>query len=188
MDWSSFLTEYSRELASCSEYLDWAKVPQYARDANWFGNPPATAEQFVSAEKMLQVSLRQDLREFCLVTNGWMLCGSSVYDIRPVEELQYLTNADPSLWSICAVDGTPPVNDPVEYEMWYEDGIKVCRSIVLNTRGDDSTFLFDSESNLPDNEFRYGTFAAWNPGMEWVSPSFAQYFQEARKTLIQITG
>lgn len=184
-NWKQFLTDYSHELASHHQYLDWAEVPQRARDAGWFGFPPATEAMIANAERSLGIQLPDDLRAFYLVTNGWMLCGHSIYDIRPVEELCWLSDGSPALWSICEVNPEPPEDDD-DREWWYDQGIKVCRSLMLNTRGDDATLLYDPTDDLSSNEFRYGTWAAWHPAMEWSAITFQEFFEQERETLEEI--
>lgn len=91
-------------------------------------------------------------------------------------------------WSLSKVDAEPPKNDEYELELWYDQGVKVCRSLMLNTRGDDSTLFFDAESDVSKNELQYGTWAAWNPAMEWTALTLAEFFQQSRETLAQIVG
>lgn len=180
-NWLQFLKDYSHELASFNQLLDWAEAPEAAREEQWFGFPPATNDQIVNAEQLLKISLPDDIRAFYRVTNGWMVCGHSVYDIRPIEKLCWLSDGSPDLWSICKVDGDPP-EDEGEREWWYEQGVKVCRSLMLNTRGADSTLLFDPEADVTTNELRFGTWAAWNPAMVWTALSLTEFFEQSRET------
>ncbi len=186
-NWKQFLTDYSQELAMRNQLLDWAEVPQSARDDHWFGFPPATEEEIATAEKSLEIELPDNVRAFYRVTNGWMLCGHRIYDIRPVEKLCWLSEGSPDLWSICEVDSDPP-EDADEREWWYEQGIKVRCSLMLNTRGDDATLLFDPRVDLSTHKFRFGTWAAWNPAMVWTASTLAEFFEQSRETLTQIDG
>lgn len=186
-NWKQFLTEYSQELASQHQYLDWAEVSQVAREAKWFGFAPATENEIACAEQSLGIQLPEDMRGFYRVTNGWMLCGHSIHDIRPVEELRWLSDGDPKLWELCEVDPEPPEDDDDEREWWYEQGIKVRRSVILNTRGDDATLLYDPLADVSANELRYGTWAAWNPAMEWTASTLSEFFQQSREALREST-
>jgi len=186
-DWRQFLTDYSRELANRTQCLDWADVPHAARDDQWFGYPPATDDQISNAEQSLNITLPEDIRSFYRVTNGWMLCGHSIYDIRPVQELCWLSVGNPRLWSLCEVDTHAP-EDEDDREWWYEQGIKVRRSLLLNTRGDDAYLLFDPETATSTTELRYGTWAAWNPAMNWMTATFVDFFRAERENLAQIVG
>ncbi len=186
-NWNQFLTDYSQELASKDQYLDWAEVPQAARDAKWFGFPPATDEAIAKSERLLGIQMPEDMRDFYRVTNGWMLCGHTIYDIRPIEQLCWLSDGEPELWSVCEVDDDPPEDDD-EREWWYDQGVKVRRSLMLNTRGDDSTLLFDPDADPSSNELRFGTWAAWNPAMEWTATSLEEFFLQSREMLAQMDG
>jgi hypothetical protein len=183
-NWNQFLIDYSRELASRQQLLAWAEIPQEPREKCWFGYPPATDEQILIAEQSLEIQLPEDLRAFYRVTNGWMLCGHSIYDIRPIDELCWLSTGSRDLWSLCQVDAQPP-QDEDEREWWYDQGVKVCRSLMLNRRGDDATLLFDPGAKQA-NELRYGTWAAWNPAMEWTAGSLQEFFEQSREILSQI--
>lgn len=185
LNWNKFLADYSLDLSMRIQLLDWAEVPQIAREVGWFGFAPATEDEITSAERSLGIQLPDDLRAFYRVTNGWMLCGHSIYDIRPVEELCWLSEGAPELWSICEMDPEPPQDDD-DREWWYNQGIKVCRSLMLNTRGDDSTLLYDPAGDLYTGELRYGTWAAWNPAMEWTAKTFQDFFQQEREILAHI--
>jgi hypothetical protein len=188
-NWKQFLTDYSRELASRQQLLDRAEVPSDAREKIWFGYPPATDEQITDAEQSLGIQLPEGMHAFYRVTNGWMLCGHSIYDIKPIDRLCWLSDGSPYLWSLCKVNAEPPYDDDEdEREWWYEQGVKVCRSLMLNGRGDDSTLLFDPQADPSTNELRFGTWAAWNPGMEWCAISLEEFFEQSRGTLAQMDG
>lgn len=166
MDWNCFSSEYSKELQSKTRYLDWAKVPQSARDANWFGFEPATESLIRETEERLRITLPIDLTTFYLVTNGWMFCSTIAYDIKPVQCLNYLPASDPELCSLCDGLINPSTSDPELQNARYIDEFKVLRSISLNTSGDDTRLLFDSDTTLPAEELRYGTWTSWHPGMK----------------------
>ena len=163
-------------------------MPHTARDAKWFGFPPASDEEISTAERRLDIPFPDDLREFYRTTNGWMLCGATIYDIMPVQELCWLSTGDPDLWSICEVNPLPPKESGAAYEDWYDQGIKVCRSLMLNTRGDDARLLYDPEPAISAGEQRYGTWAAWHPAMQWRSNTLLEFFEQQRATLSEMGG
>lgn len=187
INWKEFLAEYSIELARNNELLDWAEVPEEARKARWFGYPPATYDQIIEAEDRLGIQLPNDIREFYGITNGWMICGNTIYDIMPIEEVCLYSKGEPELWSISEVDSDPP-DDELGREIWYETGIKVCRSIMLNRRGDDSTLLYDPGTYSSEDELRFGDINAWNPGIQWTAISLGEYFLQSRETFRYINS
>lgn len=186
-NWREFLADYSRELACHPQLLVRADVAADVRKSAWFGFAPATGEQVLETERRLGIQLPEEMHEFYRVTNGWRVCGYRIYDIQPVERLCWLSDGSPDLWSLCKVDPEPPA-DPEEREWWYEQGVRVCRSLMLNTKGDDSTLLFDPHIGTSSNELRFGTWAAWNPAMEWTAISLQEFFEQSRETLAQIDG
>lgn len=140
----------------------------------WLGFPPATDEQIVATEQRLGITLPCDLKSFYRVTNGWSVIGVYGFGIVPVNELAWLSEADPVLCSNCMVDQDAPINE-VEREWWYEQGIKVCRSILLSTGGSEARLLFDPATDTT-TELRYGLWASWIPAMEWSDTCFAEFF------------
>lgn len=185
MDWQTFLANYSSELLADQEYLDWAEIPSEARESRWFGFEPASEAAILSAEQRLNTTLPEDLKAFYRVTNGWMFCSTTIYDIVPVQALRYLKGADPNLYSLSLglVNASTSDEDLLEYR--FTDETKVFRSIVLNTRGDAATLLLDPERDLPNDEARYGTWAAWHPGMSWDCLTFVEFFQAERESMME---
>lgn len=147
----------------------------------WFGFPPAAEEKILATERRLEITLPDDLKAFYRVTNGWGVFGVYGCGIVPVDKLAWLSESDPGLCSICMVDPDAP-SDEVEREWWYEQGIKVCRSIQLSTSGSEARLLFDPSADSI-TELRYGIWAAWIPAMEWSDTCFAEFFTREQREL-----
>lgn len=182
-DWTAFLQSYSAELASREERLNWAEVPQEARDKRWLGYPPATDDQIEATESRLGITLPEDVRAFYRISNGWMLCDNSIYDLRPLEDWCWLREGDPDLWELCQSDEFA-IEDDDDYG--HEQGTKVCRSLLLNTRGDDASMLYDPFAQEDDLKLCFGTWASWNPAMEWTATTLSEYFVNEREITNQV--
>jgi hypothetical protein len=192
--WHTFLTQYSLELLADDRLLQRANVENAAREAKWLGCPPASEAQISAAEDRLQRELPPSLRSFYRVTNGWLLAGYSVFGIQPVEQIDWMSRSQPQLFEMLKSDlddhpdpNVPPYPDPdSDAEFWYEQGVRVRRSLVLNRLGADALWLLDPETRRVDGEWAGGRFAAWEPGMKWYATSFAQLMIEERRTFLEI--
>ncbi|RUT03955.1 hypothetical protein DSM106972_048690 [Dulcicalothrix desertica PCC 7102] len=58
------------------------------------GYSPASESQILAAEQRIGKSLPPSLRTFYSVTNGWRTTGLCIYDILPVEEIDWLQVCD----------------------------------------------------------------------------------------------
>lgn len=181
-EWELFLEEVCILQLGCEKLIASASLPDAIYASDWLGRCPATEEQIFATELRLKVKLPEDLKAFYRATNGWMLFGTYHYGIVPVEELNWLSESDPSLWSICEVDEAPP-SDNAEREFWYEQGIRVRRSLMLSVVGTEYAMLYDPLSN--DCEKAYGMWVAQNPAMEWTDVSFSNMFERERKYLLE---
>ncbi len=192
--WYAFLTEYSLELLADDELLRRASVDNAARQAKWLGCEPASEAQISAAEDRIQRELPPSLRSFYRVTNGWLLAGNSIFDIQPVERIDWMSRSQPELFEMLKsdLDDRPDPNVPPDAapdsdaEFWYEQGVRVRRSLVLNRLGDDALWMLDPEARTLEGEWAGGQFAAWEPGMRWYATSFAQLMIEERKTFLEI--
>jgi hypothetical protein len=151
--------------------LQRANIPEAAREAGWLGYAPASEAQITAAEDRLQRKLPPSLRSFYGVTNGWMLAGNSIFDILPVDQIDWLSHSHPQLFDLLASDldnrpnpDTPPGPDTdLDDEFWYEQGVRVRRCLVLNRRGDDALWMLDPETRTVGGEWPGGRFRPGSP-------------------------
>jgi hypothetical protein len=81
----------------------------------------------------------------------------------------------------------PPDPDPdSDAEFWYEQGVRVRRSLVLNRFGDDAYWMLDPQTRTVDGEWAGGRCSSWEPGMNWCAESFADLMIQERKTFLEI--
>ena len=201
-EWHTFLSDYSDELLHSGDLLSYANVSNHARHSRWLGFPPATASEINAAEDRLKQNLPPSLRNFYLVTNGWMLCGYSIYDIQPVNEVNWLAVSQRQLFDLlfehretmdvfeglhdqlAALQAMQPSNlrnaAPEMDAYWYEQSIRPCRSLVLNKRGDAAFWMLDPGQRDAKNEWSAGFWASWEPGARWGLNSFADLLKAER--------
>jgi hypothetical protein len=150
--------------------------------SRYFGFPPAPEEVIQATESRLGVRLPPSLRSFYGVSNGWRVVGFFIYAVRPVQEIGWLKDLDPSLFSVAqqAIDITQPFKkDPDgkrREEYRFEQGFTVRRSVIVTSDGDASTWLLDPLLSDGRGEWRAGQWSSWNPAMDWFAKDFEELF------------
>lgn len=187
--WQEFLKHYSIELLADNSDIE---VDEEVYQSKWMGYEPATETQIIEAEKRLGVSLPNSLRNFYLVTNGWRETGHFIYDILPVEEIDWLQIRDSHLYGMaCKHEKIPgPFNeDPnneglIEYR--YQQGTQVKRSLAISSWGDAAIWLLDPGEQDAQGEWAGGCWASWIPGMEWLTTSFSELMEQELECFVRL--
>lgn len=179
--WRQFLNQYSAELLADNSDIE---VSQEVRQNQWMGYEPATEAQIIEAEKRLDISLPNSLRNFYLVTNGWRDTGYFIYDILPVEEIDWLKIRDSHLYDIvCEIEKEFASSDE-EYS--YQQGTQVKRSLTISSWGDAAVWLLDPGEHDAQDEWAGGCWASWNPAMDWSATSFVQLMKQELESFISL--
>ena len=169
--WQQFLKRYSIELLAEDSEIE---VDRQAYQNQWMGYEGATETQIIEAEKRLGTTLPNSLRNFYLVTNGWRETGYFIYDILPVEEIDWLRIRDSHLYDIaCRAEKRQDIPD----NYYYEQGTQVKRSLAISSEGDAAIWLLDPGELDAQGEWAGGCWASWIPGMEWRATSFRQLIE-----------
>nr|WP_309685185.1 SMI1/KNR4 family protein [Armatimonas sp.] len=182
-EWRSFLTEYNYELLKNPKELH--NCPTEVAAAGWLGFPPATEEQIQATETRLGKRLPPSLRNFYTVTNGWHDLSSFIWEIFPVEKLDWLAVHQPNLFQPQEFIETElrSARDDQDREWIREEYVYVNRSLVITDWGDACCWLLDPERPDGQGEWPGGRWASWNPGMDWTATSFAELMQNERRKL-----
>lgn len=190
LDWYTLLTEMSLSLIKLGHDLP---IAETARAAGWLGYPPAEPADIAMAEARLGRQLPSSLRAFYLVSNGWGPFGCFIWNLLPVQQIDWLHVRNPGLYAtaseIEALAGPWPhdADGSRLAEHQLEQGTRVMRSLVLNSDGDDSTWLLDPGTLSPTGEWSGGRWAHWNPAMEWKSDTFAGLVQDEYTTFLELS-
>ena len=187
-DWKGLLAAISRDLIAYSDN----PLSEATVQSGWLGFEPATEGAIVEAEKRLGVRLPPSLRTFYSVSNGWSDFGCFIWNLLPVQEIDWLVARDPDLYQI-AVDSSatagPFEDDPNDVrlnEFRHEQGFRVMRSLAITSEGDASTWLLDPQTRSEDDEWAGGRWSSWNPAMEWIAASFAELVQDEYATFLRL--
>ncbi|WP_414624075.1 SMI1/KNR4 family protein [Calothrix sp. CCY 0018] len=178
--WQQFLKHYSIELLD--EYSN-IEVDEEVYQNQWMGYEAATETQIVEAEKRLGISLPNSLRNFYLVTNGWRETGCFIYDILPVEEIDWLRIRDSDLYGIaCELEEIQATSN----EHRYQQGTQVKRSLAISSWEDAAIWLLDPAEQNAQGEWAGGRWASWNPAMKWTATSFAELMKLELEDFIRL--
>lgn len=186
-EWRKFLENYSAELLE-DEIVAY-EVPEEVHLSKWMGFSPASESQILAAEQRIGKSLPPSLRNFYSVTNGWRTTGLCIYDILPVEEIDWLQVCDDHLYEL-ALDAENNndegwTNEKFRDDYRYEQGTRVKRSLVISSWGDAAVWLLDPEEKDAHGEWSAGRWASWNPAMEWLTASFAELMLQEFESFLE---
>lgn len=180
-EWRFFLTEFNQELLKYP--ADLHNCPAAVVASGWLGFPPASEEQISATEIRLGKRLPPSLRNFYAVSNGWRDVSSFIWDILPVEKVDWLPVHQPNLFTeqkFIDLD-LAGATDEEERESILENSLYVNRSLVITDWGDACCWLLDPERQNVDGEWAAGRWASWNPGMDWITDSFAELMRSELK-------
>jgi hypothetical protein len=178
--WREFLANYSRELLEYPEELRNCSAEVVA--SGWLGFPSATEEQIQATETRIGRRLPPSLRNFYAVTNGWRDVSWSVWNIFPVEKLDWLPAYHSNLFTEDKYieQDLRTARDEQDREWVREQTVYVNRSLVITDYGDAGFWLLDPERQDENGEWAAGHWASWHPAMEWDAPSFGEQMQKER--------
>ena len=80
------------------------------------------------------------------MTNGWRTTGTCIYDILPVEEIDWLQVCDDHLYKLaCEAENNNEgwTSEEFRDDYRYEQGTRVKRSLVISSWGDAAIWLLD---------------------------------------------
>jgi SMI1 / KNR4 family (SUKH-1) len=139
------------------------------KTTKWIGRSPATDEAIANAEKKLGIKLPNDVIELYKASNGTsVILNQSKSAFIPIEQIDWLKNADAYLIECYAEMGEAYVNDLKNSIIIA--GINYCHSILLiQPYGEHTTW-------------RYWDFASYYPG-EHVIEGIQKYLEELIKFL-----
>jgi hypothetical protein len=166
LSWDQILHKIS-ELAITRETADFsaeAKAKQY------LGKPPASASQIGDAEKLLQLTLPNDYKEFLLTSNGFDKFTSIGVTISSIDKVDYYINVDRDqveVWTENLEDANPQFAN------------KFANSIIIGGADEEQQLLLIPIEN---NECECWFFANWAAG-ETVYPNFRFYMEEQLQRL-----
>lgn len=185
--WRELLDQYALLAARVAQMEGW---PHPKQDESSY--LPATEQEIAATENRLGVHFPPSLRDFYLVTNGWPADGWIHPAINPLNSLVYLESHDRGLFALadeaerCEGPFKDDPNGARLNDYRFEQGTRVKRSIALNFDTDDTGTVLVDPVVEDGREWPCGSWAHFNPGMEWSFRSFSEYMRGRYDFLVRM--
>jgi len=188
MDWKIFLDNVSKTLFKSDDLLDkFSNNP-----SEWLGFVEISDNEIQNHESKLGTLLPPSYKSFLKTTNGFKQLSCFVWDIWPVEKIDWLKNVDPQLIEIYSTQfaGVFDVTDQ-EYFVYGEmqdppffRSAYFEKCLAISGWGDASILLLNPEIKFGD-EWEAWMFATWNLGPNHYQ-SFEQLMVEEFDSYLQL--
>jgi len=164
MNWKVFLQNVSKGIIEEGELEE-----KFRKDtSDYLGFPGATKEEILQAEKRLGCSLPPSYKDFLRNSNGFKQLNHFVWDIYPVQKIDWFGNLDPDFVKTTLKD---PIKIKDENYFVYgkeQDPMYVryeyCQhSLALSAWGDVAIVLLNPEVRFQE-EWEAWMYASWIPG------------------------
>jgi hypothetical protein len=189
MDWKEFLLMVSKTLISSNELLESLKE---SNDSTWLGYKGASENEIMNHEDRLQTTLPPSYKEFLKVSNGFKQLHSFVWDILPVENIDWIKNYDPSFYELYANNLYGSFNTSDEEYFVYGENQRstdfrssyLIESLVVSNWGDSSIVLLNPNVKFGE-EWEVWVFTVWSYGPTRYK-SFEELMQQEYASFIKL--
>jgi hypothetical protein len=180
-DWRVFLNALSaKALAETDQLAIQESISERQRKTGWLGEPPATDAQIAAAEARLGMRLPPSYRAFLATSNGYGPIATSVYRLRPVEEIEWFREGEPetvAIWLEAAADLGERESEASYRQYGNYQGPMRARylktALQVSDRGDGVVLL------IPDVVTSAGEWEAWLfTDDAWRFASFRELMEE----------
>jgi hypothetical protein len=167
MDWKSHLTNISYTLAQSEDLLQ-----EYQSDnLNWLGFDGTSDADIQDNERRLNTILPPSYKEFLKVSNGFKQLNCFVWDILPVDKIDWLKTADPTLFDLYSKEFKDSFDATDEEYFVYGEDQKttdfrseyLVNSLAISGWGDAAILLLNPQVKFGD-EWEAWMFATWHLG------------------------
>jgi hypothetical protein len=121
-EWVSLLSRLNALVLSGDKLR--ANAPPEILSSGWCGLPPASQVVIQEAEERLGTRLPPSYRSFLSVANGWVVFSSSVEQLSPVGEVDWLRFADPQ--------GLSEIQECYQEDDVSDENQRGCKKICVN--------------------------------------------------------
>ena len=167
MDWKSQLTNISTTLLQGEDLRE-----EYKSDnANWLGFDGLSDTDIQFHEKRLNTTLPPSYKEFLKVSNGLKQLNCFVWDILPIDKIDWLKTAEPILFDLYSTEFKDSFAATDEEYFVYGVDQKttdfrseyLVNSLVISGWGDAAMLLLNPQVKF-GNEWEAWMFASWHLG------------------------
>jgi hypothetical protein len=167
MDWKKFLSDVSKTLLESGDLLDNFKTDG---SSNWLGFQAVSEEDIQLYETRLKTKLPPSYKEFLRTTNGFKQLNCFVWDILPLQKIDWLKSFDRSFYELYACELNTFNATDEEYFIYGDDqkttdfrSEYLIKSLAISNWGDASILLLNPEVKFGD-EWEAWMFATWHLG------------------------
>lgn len=187
MNWKNFLTDVSNTLLNSDDLLNEFKDEA---SSNWLGFPPVTEHGIQIHEKKLKTLLPPSYKEFLMTTNGFKQISSFIWDILPLDKIDWIKNFDNHFYQLYTKEFELDITDE-EYFVYGEEQDTVnfrneylIKTLAVSNWGDAVILLLNPEVKFGD-EWEAWMFANWYPGAARYK-SFEELMQEEYSSYLDL--
>lgn len=167
MDWQSILRQISTSLIQNGDLNDEFKDSSF----DWLGAKGTSDSEMEFHEKRLNATLPPSYKEFLKVSNGFKQLNTFVWNILPVDQIDWLKKFDPDLYELYTIDFKDDFSASDEEYFVYGDEQKttdfrseyLANSLAISGWGDASILLLNPNVKF-GREWEAWMFATWHLG------------------------
>jgi hypothetical protein len=167
MDWKNFLSDVSKTLIQSDDLLDSFKT---GASSGWLGFQGVSENDIQLHETRLKTKLPPSYKQFLKTTNGFKQLNCFVWDILPLEKIDWLENFDKPFYELYATEFNTFNSTDEEYFVYGDDqkttdfrSEYLIKSLAISNWGDASILLLNPEVKFGD-EWEAWMFATWHLG------------------------
>src|SRR5688572_19945783 len=119
MIWTEFLSQVSESLIKSDALLDTLQID---KPYKWLGYAGISESDIIKHEERLQIKLPPSYKEFLKTSNGFKQLNTYVWDILPLDKINWLKSFDPSFYELYATEHKDSFNaSDEEYFVYGEN-------------------------------------------------------------------
>jgi hypothetical protein len=188
MNWKSLLSNVSETLLLGDDLQDEFK----GEGLNWLGYEGASEEEIANTERRLNTSLPPSYKEFLKVSNGFKQLNCFVWNILPVDKIDWLEKFEPTLFDLYSTEFKDAFNPTDEEYFVYGEKQKstdfrseyLINSLAVSEWGDAAMLLLNPKVKFGD-EWEAWMFATWHLGPIRYK-SFEELMQEEYSSYLEL--
>jgi cell wall assembly regulator SMI1 len=184
MNWSQILNNINNDFFNhidpfTQKRIEWGQIDKNALSNRWMGFPPATEIAVQQREEQLQTRLPPSYRQFLLTSNGFLEISPFIYNLYPVEKIDWASNIEDPWWLNLVESGDDPISDE-DYLNYGKDQrpewirAEYFRHSLKISDWGDASCIFLNPIIKHDDEWEVLEYGTWLPGARRYK-SFRQF-------------
>ena len=171
--------------ADIEEMINNGVIDKEAVVSKWLGYPPATLQDIQAKEKQLGTTLPPSYKEFLLTSNGFRQVSVFLYNLFPIDKVDWTTNTEPQWWFDIIDQNDLEVSDEEYFVYGHNQRSELARDEyqkhslkICDCR--DGMCVFLNPIVKHGDEWEVLEYATWYPGTRRYR-SFKEYLIETHE-------